>query len=329
MLSRSAAGLYWMGRYLERAGHLCRLLKQQTESLVDSPPRDIYFGWHRIYGALQRAPHTGSLEFESSDLFTLADSFTLADDLTFEPSNPDSLRSCFAQGRENARQMRHHISAEMWACLNRSHLRLQNLEIQDIWVRSPENFYAETAAEIDTFRGVTASTLYRDDAWHFLQLGNYLERVQLSASLLIAQITAVRLFEIPADAYWTSLLRHYYAFEAYNRASSAAVEPDRVLDLLVSNPQLPDSLSLSVDGLCRELAAAGQGPDDRPTEQTRNQARLIRRLVSDEWPGDRNRETLLRRIRSACRELHDLVTGTYFDYPADVPVEGKAGGLDQ
>ena len=266
MLSRSAAGLYWMGRYLERARHLSRLLKQQTESLVESPPRDIYFGWHRIYGAFERQPQAGALELDTDDLYTLADSFTLTDDLTFEPTNPDSIRTCFAQGRENARQMRHHISAEMWTCLNRSHLRLQGMAIQDIWLRSPENFYAETAAEIDTFRGVTSSTLYRDDAWHFVQLGNYVERAQLSSSLLIAQIAAVRLFEVPADAYWTSLLRHYYAFEAYNRASSAAIEPDRVLDLLVTNPQLPDSPTPSV---CRSRSCAASwsrsGRDPTPS----------------------------------------------------------------
>ncbi len=71
MLSRSAAGLYWMGRYLERASHLSRLLRQQTESLVDSPTRDIYFGWHRIYGTLDREPLSGALELNSDDLFTL------------------------------------------------------------------------------------------------------------------------------------------------------------------------------------------------------------------------------------------------------------------
>ena len=329
MLSRSAAGLYWMGRYLERAGHLSRLLRQQTESLVDSPPRDVYFGWHRIYGALEREPLSGALELSSDDLFTLVDSFALTDDLTFEPTNPDSIRSCFAQGRENARQMRHHISAEMWTCLNQSYLRLQNMETHDIWLRSPENFYAETAAQIDTFRGVTSSTLYRDDAWHFVQLGNHIERLQLSASLLMAQIAAVRLFEVPADAYWTSLLRHYYAFEAYNRASSAAIEPDRVLGLLVTNPQLPDSLSLSVSVLCEELTAVGPGPDAEATARTRSQAEYLRQLVGIEWPGGTDGHTLLRRVRDGCRQLHDLVTKTYFDYPVLAPGNGMPGRHDQ
>ena len=180
MLSRSAAGLYWMGRYLERASHLSRLLRQQTESLVDRPVRDIYFGWYRIYGALDRQPNPGALELHTDDAYTLADSYTLADDLTFEPTNPDSIRNCFTKGRDNARQMRHHISAEMWFSLNRSYLRLQALEIQHIWVTSPESFYVQTNADIDTLWGVTDATMYRDQGWRFVQLGRFLERAQLS-----------------------------------------------------------------------------------------------------------------------------------------------------
>ena len=190
MLARSAESLYWIGRYLERAGHLARLMRQQTESLVDSPVRDIYFGWHRIYGALGRRPHPGPLDTEADEYYTLADSFTLADDLTFEPTTPDSIRNCFARARENARQVRHLISAEMWASLNRSYLRLRDLEIQNIWRTSPESFYAETAEEIDTLSGVAAATMYRDTGWSFIQLGRAIERAQLSASLLLAQLAA-------------------------------------------------------------------------------------------------------------------------------------------
>ena len=141
MLSRSAQGLYWMGRYLERAEHLCRLLRLQTEALVDRPVEEIYFGWKRIYGSMRRQPPLGIIELDS-DEYTLADSYTLADDLTFERANPDSVWSCFALGRENARQMRNCISAEMWTHLNLAYLRIQQLDIQNIWRVSPENFYS-------------------------------------------------------------------------------------------------------------------------------------------------------------------------------------------
>ena len=49
MLSRSAPSLYWLGRYLERAGNLCRLPQLQSETLVDRPIREIHFGWSRAY----------------------------------------------------------------------------------------------------------------------------------------------------------------------------------------------------------------------------------------------------------------------------------------
>ena len=148
MLSRSVQGLYWTSRYLERTERLCYLLQLQTEALVDRPVRDIHAGWRRIYRSLQREPPVGSLSLaDSDDLelvwstksddFTLADSYTLAGDLTFERTNPDSIRNSLAQGRENARQMRHLITTEMWLRLNLAYLRIRNLEIEDIWATLP------------------------------------------------------------------------------------------------------------------------------------------------------------------------------------------------
>ena len=99
MLSRSAQGLYWMGRYLERARHLSRLLQLQSEALVDRPVREIYFGWRRIYASVGRAPPGGSLEVSDDDDFVLADSFTLVDDLTFERLEPRVGVAVFLDGQ--------------------------------------------------------------------------------------------------------------------------------------------------------------------------------------------------------------------------------------
>jgi uncharacterized alpha-E superfamily protein len=328
MLARSAESLYWIGRYLERAGHLARLMRQQTESLVDSPVRDIYFGWHRIYGALGRRPLTGPLDTEGDEYYTLADSFTLADDLTFEPTMPDSIRNCFAQARENARQVRHRISAEMWASLNRPYLRLRDMEIQDIWASTPEQFYANVEADIDTFRGVSSSTMYRDQGWHFIRMGSLLERAELVASVLGAQIAAVRLFAVPADAYWTSLLRLFHAFEAYQQGDGLTIDAGRVLDLLVSDPHLPDSLSMSVLGLHRELSAIGEGPDRTATSQARSQVDHMSDLLRSVWPRTSDAEGLFAEFRSAGRRLHDLVTESYFDYPVVIRPT-RIGEFDQ
>ena len=325
MLSRSAQGLYWMGRYLERTSHLCSLLRLQVEALVDRPIPEIHFGWRRIYASVDRRPPFGGyFEPDESDDFTLADSYTLAGDLTFERSNLDSVRSCFALGRENARQMRHCISAEMWTCLNLAWLRIRGLDVEDIWKVSPESFYAETIREIDTFIGVAEATMYRDEGWRFMRLGRFIERAQLLVALLLAQLATVRTRDEATDTGWTSLLRACKAFDAYKRSYSVEVRPDRVLDLLVTDPLLPGSLYRSLDTLASELAAIGPGPSSRTGAAAGQLAGRLCALIRHEWPDRADREdraALLVRAREHCLKLHGLVNAAYIDYDVeDSPV---------
>ena len=315
MLSRSAEGLYWLGRYLERAQHLSRLLRLQTEALVDRPVNEIHFGWLRIYGCLNRQPPVGSLELLAQDEYSLADSYTLADDLTFERTNPDSVWSGLANGRENARYVRHCLSAEMWTCLNRTYLRVQGLSIQHIWASSPERFYAETVAEIDTFAGVAAATMYRDEGWRFLNIGRFIERVQLSSALLHAQIMAADLTRDVSEAAWSGLLRLYHALEVYNRTFSLALEPRQVLDLLATDPRLPDSLCRSLDSLSAELAAAEPSPNERANSAAQRLTGRMSALVRYAWLDRQDHQALLRQVNDHGRDLHDLIAETYFRYP--------------
>ena len=301
-----------MGRYLERAGHLCRLLRLQTEALVDRPINEIYVGWSRIYRSLDREPPGGGLAPVNSDDFILADSFTLADDLTFEPTNPDSVRSCFVMGRENARQMRHYITGEMWLRLNLAYLRMQGRAISEIWRTSPEGFYAETEAEIDTFMGTTDATMYRDLAWSFAQLGRFIERAQVRASLLLTQIALDNEGEEPSETDWTGLLRLYNALDAYNRIHGIDVAPAQALDLLATDPLLPDSICHSVDRVSQELDAIGPGLDDDTVAAALRLAGRLSGRVHHHWPDSDDRASLLEQTGSDCRRLHELVTAAYF-----------------
>ncbi len=317
MLVRSAQGLYWMSRYVERARRLCRLLQLQTESLVDRPIREIHFGWSRIYDSVNRQPPAGKIELLGGDDYTLADSYTLAGDLTFERSNPSSVWCCFDRGRDNARQIRQSISTPMWTHLNLAYLRLQQLELQEIWEVSPESFYAETVAQIDTFVGVAAATMYRGEGWRFMQLGRFIERAQLLAALLLAQLNAEEHVEESSDADWTGLLRLCHAFEIYNRRFSVAVDARHVLDLLVTDPLLPDSLCRSLDRAAEEIAAIRPGPDARSSEAARRLAGRLGAIIHYQWPDQQDRHTLLEQVRVHCFELHDRVTAAYFDYPVE------------
>ena len=328
-----------MGRYLERADHLSRMLQLQAEALVDRPTGEIYSGWRRIYRSLDREPPGGGLElapsyegatpqFQSadgasgqvqmqrriSDDYTLADSFTLADDLTFERANPSSMWSCFAQGRENARQMRNCISAEMWRSLNLTYLKIQRIRMLDIWLGSPEGFYTETAEDIETFMGVAEATMYRDEGWHFMHLGRFIERAQLASGLLLAQLEMDAAPNDHAESDWTTLLRVYHAQEVYMRTYGAETTAEQVLDLLVTDPMLPDSMRRALDTVSDELAAVGPGPDRGSSAAANRMAGRLRALVRYEWPDTDDKPRLLGRVGDLSRQLHGAVSTVYFDY---------------
>ena len=285
--------------------------------MVDRPIREINLGWKRIYDSLDLEPPGGSILVENDVDFTLADSYTLADHLTFDRANQDSVWSCFAMGRENARQMRHCISGEMWTCLNLAYLRFRDLDMRDIWPTSPESFYADMASNIDTFLGVAESTMYRDERYHFMQLGRFIERTQLSAFHFLAHQSADALTTEYAEQEWTALLHFYHGFQAYISRYTVEVRPTQALDLLATDPQLPDSLCRSVDMAAAGLASIGAGPSAQSTGMAQRLAGRLSALMHYEWPDREDREGLLRQTYDLCLTLHDYVSATYFDYPLD------------
>ncbi|MCY3928281.1 MAG: alpha-E domain-containing protein [Acidobacteria bacterium] len=312
MLSRSAQGVYWMGRYLTRAQYLSHLLELHVQALVDRPVGEIHFGWRRIYRAMKRLPPPGEEWLPEADEFALADSFTLADDLTFDRTNPESVWSSLERGRENARQMRHCISAEMWTRLNRAYLWMRDLEAVDIW-RTPEAFYSRTCNEIHNFIGVADATMYRGPAWRFMRLGRAIERIQLVVSLILAQTELSRRTRVP-NLGWPSMLRAHRAAEAYSRIHGIEIQPDRVLDLLVADPLLPASLLSSLRAAAGELDAIETGPGVEADAAARRLSGRACALILYDWPEAEERDDLIRRVGQCARDLHDAVLGAFVDY---------------
>ena len=317
MLSHNAQGLYWIGRHLERAEHGCRLLADQLEALQDRPVEDIDRMWRRLYASLKRNPAGGSLESNLSDEeFMMADSFTLADDLTFEPSNPDAIRNCVALARENARQVRNTIGKDMWYCLNTVHLELSDIGIGDIWNNHPGEFYSHTKDAIRTFSGAADSIMYRDSGWHFLQLGRFIERAQLLASLLDAQVAIFPTGEQLIESDWGSLLRVCEARFAYNRRHSLEYRPCNVIGFLVSDPLLSHSIRFALARISASLEAVAE---QQPAIGARRLEGRMSAYIDYEWPvrdpdDDQSTRGALQTIHETLRHLHENIEATYFNY---------------
>ena len=115
----------------------------------------------------------------------------------------------------------------------------------------------------------------------------------------------------------TSLLRAYRAFDAYNRRYSVEVHPGRVMELLVVDPMLPNSLCQSIDAASAELAGLAPGPDTGSSTAARRLVGRIGAMVHDYWPDREDNEEFLRQVNDYCLELHYLLTNAYFEYPVE------------
>ena len=320
MLSRSAEGLYWISRYIERAQQGCRMLANQLEALEDRPVEEIDRTWRRLYAGFCCEPLGGDLGPNFGDEgFMFADAYTLAHDLTFEPHNPNSIRACVAAARENARQVRNVISKDMWSCLNIAYLGLRPIEIEHIWKDRPVEFYRRTKDAIRTFSGITESTMYRDDGWHFLLLGRFVERAQLVAALVDAQLAVFSSDDPHVESAWRSLLQICEAQVAYNHLHSLVFEPSSVVDFLVSDPRLSYSIRYALTQISDTLNIVTP-PLKLPgaLEAVRRTSRMAARIDYD-WPDrdpkdDSATRTTLQDIRNSCRRLHEDIAATYFDY---------------
>ena len=318
MLARSAECLYWIGRYLERTEHLCQLLGVQIGALIDRPVRELTFGWHRIYKHLQETPPSAGQEdeFTFSEDETLADAFTLTDDLTFETGNKYSIWSCFAQSRENARQVRHCISEDMWSSLNLSYLRVRNATLADIWQDEPELFYVDLVRDVNTFFGMASVSMYRDEGWDFLQLGKTIEHLQLRVNLLAIQ--SQDSIPLPSDGSrdfeWTSLLNAYRANGAYQQNYGIDINGEDALDMLVSNADLPNSLMYAITRTDERIRALDLAPDAKSGETALRISGRLKSLVDHEWPDSDDRTRMLLLISNLADRLHGQIAEAWFNY---------------
>ena len=327
MLSRNACGLYWSGRYLERAEHLCRLLEIQMKALSDRSAEAVSRNWQRLYGGIRRVPMVGTTKFEEpDDTFVLPDSYTLTDELTFETLNPDSIRSCIGRARENLRQVRNSVSPEMWGSLNRAYLDLVPHRIENLWNLDMSGFYDNTENAIREFFGAADGAMYRDEGWSFLHLGRFIERAQLLALLFTSHLRLYPSDNSQNELDWESLLRACHARHAFQRLNALNHEAHDVLDFLVSNHRVSHSLRYTLGRIGKELEEVSASEPTPPAQSALRRAGSAMGRIDYDWPqrnpgDDEEALRVLEEILDRCHELHEDINRAYFDYAIeDAPI---------
>ncbi|MEM1301141.1 MAG: alpha-E domain-containing protein [Pseudomonadota bacterium] len=252
MLSRAAEALFWLGRYMERADNVARLLEAGRR--LDSIAGKAGIGsneWAAILIAAGcRATYPGDIE-----QVTAAQAMH---HLVMDPENPSSLQNCFAAARANARAQRGSITADVWLSANDAWRETRDLTELACKPRHVADIIGKAQQFTALFRGTVSATMLRDERYCFLQLGQFIERADATARLADVKYHVLMPAEHPIGSsldqiQWNNLLRAAGARSSYRWVYRAPVESRLVIDFLLLNTRTPRSLRYCVEEATREL----------------------------------------------------------------------------
>lgn len=277
MLSRAAASLFWMARYLERVESLARLTDVSlTMALIDVPEdREEQLSVPLL------ASGTLDLFDERHDTVTPEN---VIDFLLLDDSHAGSVFSMFRSARDNALHVRGNLSADVWEGINTAWLEMKELRKRGISESGASRVFDWTRERSHVFRGAVYGTMLRTDALHFVRLGTFIERADTTARILGIRhqmaMKAAEEHQTQAFFEWTALLHSLAAFEAYQNLYGNNIEPMNVAELLILAPDIPRSLHS-----CLQEIAGLLGQIDG--EHGRRSKRLASSLYANLRYGDR------------------------------------------
>ncbi|MCA9096356.1 MAG: alpha-E domain-containing protein, partial [Planctomycetaceae bacterium] len=244
--------------------------------------------------------------------------------LTFDMSNQSSIMTSVNRARNNARSIRGSISTDMWRELNRLYWLLTDDEFRRRSFDSPHELYQAVQTGSQMFQGVCDATISHDEGWHFIQLGKYLERADKITRLVDyhqQQLEAIRDSLVPSlqNLHWAGLLKSCQAYQAYQQRYISRVDPERVLEFILFNPDFPYSVRFCLKAAAENLAAIGGGVDSKSERGGRAGRLLGRTLLELEYsePNDvlgTDLRTFLNNIETRCSQVVLAVREQYSLY---------------
>ncbi len=249
MLSRVANTFYWMTRYVERADNLARLIDVNQQLLLDSERLDS----DRLRGFWQPIILSAGDEETFNSLYDEAGSAEVIHFLTDDPRNPNSITSCIGLARENARTVRDQLSDELWEEINSLYLFTRSEEASQLISSDPVRFYQKIRRAAETFLGIAASTISRNEAWEFMDLGRHLERADKTTRFI--DVTSYlpggaegMQSSTPGILHWSAILRSCGALGAF-RSVKRDFDARGVFDFLVFSKDFPRSVLFCIEAV--------------------------------------------------------------------------------
>ena len=312
MLSRAATSLTLLGRHLERADHLARILGVHVAlslDRTDEPGPEFWIRFMELAG------------WKNSDTGRRDQAVEVVIAGTLGPS----VRSSVASARLAAQAVRPTLPSELYEQVNALHWRVQ----ETVWQPDLYRFLMDVQMSIRLVDGLLEDTMFHDEARDFVRLGKFVERMANVTTVVTGK--AAELADTPEDALeWTAVLKSCFAFESYQARYSGGVTEDQVIECLMLDQALPRSARFAASTALESVARIeGKVRRSKPLKlllRLNGMYQQANTRTIAERPLDFDAE-----CRAALRALEVALRETYF-HPSKVPaaVAGEEGrGMPQ
>ncbi|MGL4199795.1 MAG: alpha-E domain-containing protein, partial [Allorhizobium sp.] len=176
MLGRTANGLFWMFRYIERAENIARLVDAGLRmSLTRTGASDD--DWDAV---LQSADVRGLFD-KRQDKVTASDAI---DFLLRDTANPSSVMSCIEAGRNNARMVRTALTRETWEATNECWIELKQMLARKLKSADLPEVIDTVKRRAGLIRGAFHGSMLRNEIYNFARIGTFIERADNTSRIL-------------------------------------------------------------------------------------------------------------------------------------------------
>lgn len=253
MLGRTANGVFWMARNLERAENTARLIDAGFRMALTRDAAASQDEWRSLLATVGLST---AYEGEYGEDYSASQVWNY---LLRDKANPGSVMAMIEGARTNARAVRAAITRGVWEAVNESWMQLKDLLARPVREAGLGEALATIRRQTTLVRGAFDGTMLRNEIYNFGRLGTFIERGDNTARILDVKYYVL----LPSlawvgssldNAQWESVLRSVAGDRAFRWLNAGAIDPRGIAEFLVLDQRFPRSLGFCVAKMRSNLA---------------------------------------------------------------------------
>jgi uncharacterized alpha-E superfamily protein len=279
MLGRTANGLFWMFRYLERVENTARLLEAGLRMALTRDLISAEEEWRSVI-------HTAGQRRGYQARHGTYTGIQVWNYILRDRDNTGSVLAMMGLVRSNARLVRNAISGELWRVVNESWMQIRDALSRPVSQGSVGDVVAMVRRAGTLAHGAMVNSMLRDAGYNFARAGTFVERADNTARILDMKYYLL----LPSPSYvgttldagqWDQVLRSVSGDRAYRWLNAGQADARGIVEFLVLDERFPRSLAFSHSLLRENLAALSRihGAGGASGERMREAAEMLRDLT--------------------------------------------------